>query len=97
MSAGAARQKSGRCERRGRRCLDRLSRVAQAVGIVEIPPLHRGTGGLQSLCRRLRAGQANHLVTGPEQLGHDRRADPARRAGDKDSHETLSSGLPRCQ
>ena len=31
--------------------------------------------------------QADHLMAGPEEFGDDGRADPSRRAGDKDSHD----------
>ncbi len=61
-------------------------RLGQAVGVVDVAPLHGGAGRLQPLRRCLGAGQADHLVAGSEQLGHDGRADPARCAGDEDLH-----------
>ena len=52
-------------------------RLGQAVGVVEVAPLDDGAGRFQPLGRCLGAGQADHLVAGTEQLGHDGRADPA--------------------
>ena len=68
-------------------------RLGQAVGVVEVAPLHDGAGRLQPLRRCVGAGQADHLVAGTEELRDDGRADPARCAGDKDSHDGTSSEL----
>ena len=62
-------------------------RLGQALGVVEVAPLDGGAGGFQPLGGRVGAGQADHLVAGAEEFGDDGRADPARCAGDKDSHD----------
>ena len=51
-------------------------RLGQAFGVVEVSPLNRGAGRFQPLGRSVRARQADHFVTGSQQLGHDGRADP---------------------
>ena len=61
-------------------------RLGQTVRVVEVASLDDGAGRFQPLRRCLGAGQADHLVAGPQQFGHDGRADPARCAGDKYSH-----------
>jgi len=67
-------------------------RLGQAVGVVEVPPLHDGSGGFQPAGGSFGAGQADHLVSGVEQLGNHGRADPARRTRDEDSHDGTSNG-----
>ena len=62
-------------------------RLGQALGIIEVAPLDSGAGSFQPLRGCVGAGQADHLVAGPEEFGDDGRADPSRRAGDKDSHD----------
>ncbi len=65
----------------------RVSRsLRQAVGIVEIAALDDGARGFEPLRRVFGASQADDLVAGFEEFGHDARADPARCAGDEDSH-----------
>ena len=66
-------------------------RLGQAVGVVDVAALNDGAGRFQPLRRGLGAGQADHLVAGTEQLGDDGRADPARCAGDEDSHGGTSA------
>lgn len=61
-------------------------RLGQGLRIIEVALLDHGARGLQLLRRRLGAGQSDHIMASAEQLGDDRRADPARCAGDKDSH-----------
>ena len=61
--------------------------LGQAVRVVDIAPLNHGAGRFQSLRRFVGSGQADHLVAFSEQLGHDCGSDPARCAGDKDSHD----------
>ena len=62
-------------------------RLGQAVGVGDVASVNDGASRFQPLRRCFGAGQADHIVPGSEQLGHDCRADPARCAGDKDSHD----------
>ncbi len=65
-------------------------RLGEAVWVVDVALLNNGSGRFQPLRRGLEAGQANHIVSGTEQLGNDGRADPARCAGDEESHDGTS-------
>ena len=68
-------------------------RLGQPVGVVEVAPLHDGAGRFQRLRRRLGAGEADHVVTGSEQLGHNGRTDPAGCARHKDPHGGTSGTI----
>ena len=50
-------------------------RLGQAVRVIDVALLDDGAGRLQPSSRFLGAGQADHLVAGTEQLGHDGRAE----------------------
>ncbi len=62
-------------------------RGAQHVKIADIAAADLGAGGGDGLGGRVGAGEAEDLVIGCEQLGHDGGADPAGRAGDEYAHE----------
>ncbi len=64
-------------------------RLAQAVEVVEVAAVHLGAHGRQGRGPVVRAGQADDLMSGLQQLGHDGRPDVARRAGDENSHDEL--------
>ena len=67
-------------------------RFGQAVRVVDVAPLNSGADRHQSLHRFVGAGQTDHLVACVQQFGHHGRADPARCAGDKDSHDGYLQG-----
>ena len=66
---------------RGRR------RAAQHVEVIERAALHFGAGGAEGGGRRVRAGQPGDLMARIDELRNEGRANPARRAGDENSHE----------
>jgi hypothetical protein len=58
-------------------------RILEAAAVdARAKPRDRGDVGLCS-------GQPDHLVSGPEQFGNDRRPDPAGCSGDEDAHDDL--------
>jgi hypothetical protein len=59
---------------------------AERVEIVEAAAMDLGAERRDLLGRVVGAGEAEHLVPGGEQLGYDRRSDPAGCSGDEDTH-----------
>ena len=53
------------------------------------PSGHLCPGGSECLRRDVRAGEPYDVVAAGDQLWDERRADPTRRAGDKNTHENL--------
>ena len=60
--------------------------LARPSGSSTSPSDDERPGRFQPLRRCFGAGQADHLVAGAEQLGHDGRTDPTRCAGNEDLH-----------
>jgi hypothetical protein len=65
----------------------------QAVGIVEVAAVHLSAQRRDGGCGVVRAGQAQDPVSGVDQVGDDRGADPAGGSGDEDAHETLQGDV----
>ena len=64
--------------------------LAQLVQVFKVPAAHVGAKGFDGGSRRFGPGQADDLVPGLEQLGHDSRGDVTAGAGDEDTHEQFS-------
>ena len=60
----------------------RVSRsTAQTSQVLQVAPMHFGTGGGKGFGCRIRAGQAEHLVARDDQFFYDGRADESGRSG----------------
>jgi hypothetical protein len=66
---------------------------AQAVEVLDIAPYHLDPGPGQAGGRRIRAGQADDVVTAVEQFADNRGADKTGRAGDEYSHRNPPGGV----
>ena len=74
----------------------RLGRsAAQAFEIFKVASLHLGAGGGERLGARVRAGEADHLMSRTDQVLDDRRAYPSGRPSDEHSHRNLLGFGPR--
>ncbi len=60
--------------------------IAQDVEVVEAASAHLGAGGGEGGGRGVRAGQADDLVAGADQLGHQGGTNPTGRTGDENTH-----------
>ena len=70
----------------------RLGRPAlQALQVLERPAIGLRAEGGQGLGAGVGAGEAEHLVAGPDQLRDQGRADESARAGDKHTHRSIST------
>ncbi len=58
----------------------------QRAEVVEGAAVHGRPGGREGSGGSIRAGKADDLMAGADQLGHDGGADPAGRAGDEYAH-----------
>jgi len=58
----------------------------QAVQIFNIPPMDLGACGGQRLSARIRAREAEHLMTSVNQLSNDCRTNEACSTGNKNTH-----------
>jgi hypothetical protein len=65
----------------GRRCAG-----AQAVDVVKTTAVYLGSGVGECGGRGIRAGQTEDMMARAGELGNDRGADPAGRAGDENAH-----------
>ncbi|GAB3868017.1 hypothetical protein GCM10027610_123990 [Dactylosporangium cerinum] len=66
---------------------------AEAVQVVEAAVVDLGAGGGDGGGRGVRAGQAEDVVAGGDELGEDGGPDPARCSGDEHLHEKLLSDV----
>ena len=64
--------------------------AAQALEVLEVAAVHGDAGALQRCGALVRAGQADDLVPGVEELLGGGGADEAGRAGDEDAHGVAS-------
>jgi len=73
-------------EREVDHAIRRGSRAAQPVEIVKRAALDLYPGGGEGSSRGIRASQSDDLMARADELGNDGGADPAGRAGNKDTH-----------
>ena len=66
---------------------------AQAVEVVEGAAVDLGAGRLERCRSSVGPSKAHDLVSGVDELGDDRRPDPACRSGDEYAHGDASRGV----
>ena len=63
---------------------------SQAVEVLEIAAVHKGSSGGDRRGGRVRTGEAAHLVARGDEIPNDGRTDKATRAGNENTHQGFS-------
>ena len=69
---------------------DRASAAFETFQILKGTAMNLGAGGREGPRLVVRTAEAEHLMSGGDQVLHDGGADPTRRASDKHAHEQVS-------